>query len=686
MTRFFKCLIGIVLFLSASLVAYSQKSPSNFGKISQDLLLAEYCPIDSNAHAYYVFDYGFSYFQYATTKVREGESSSGQKGFQLFHKRHYRIKIVDSQGFDWSDIEIPLYRNIDEEKIGTIKATTYNLENGKVVKTKLNRKDIYTEESNDYWIQKKFAMPAIKEGSVIEVEYTIISDFFFNLREWTFQTTIPVMRSEYHVHIPEYYIFNQTQRGYYPIQTKSGVKQKQISITYTYDSGNLAKPRESSTSTTEYKDVTYSFLAEQVPAFPAEEFLRTEDNYLSKIEFELQRTEFPGRPSKYYTTTWEQVDETLINSADFGVAISRNSHLTEDANALKNSGAEGLALVSSAFNHMKNKLTWNGTISKYASKNLGKAYKDGSGNSADINLNLVALLNQLELESYPVVLSTQKHGIIHPSHPSLSRFNYVIAMVRVEDNTYLMDASDPYGEVNLLPVRCLNDKGRVIGYSGEEWINLMDYKPYQFTSNYALKLSDELVLSGNRRIVLKDYASYQYKKRIKSYDDVERFEESFDEEHRDLSIENLQVEGLDSVPSDLTLSYEISRSDYVEDASDILYFSPVFDPYFDSNPFKLEDREYPVEFNYPYMIQENIYISLPEGYKVSELPRSLKIKMPDNSAQYTFQAVESGNGLLITTGFIIRKTQFLPEEYESIKQFYQIIIDKQNELVVIDKS
>ena len=674
------------MFLSASLVAYSQKSPSNFGKISQDLLLAEYCPIDSNAHAYYVFDYGFSYFQYATTKVREGESSSGQKGFQLFHKRHYRIKIVDSQGFDWSDIEIPLYRNIDEEKIGTIKATTYNLENGKVVKTKLNRKDIYTEESNDYWIQKKFAMPAIKEGSVIEVEYTIISDFFFNLREWTFQTTIPVMRSEYHVHIPEYYIFNQTQRGYYPIQTKSGVKQKQISITYTYDSGNLAKPRESSTSTTEYKDVTYSFLAEQVPAFPAEEFLRTEDNYLSKIEFELQRTEFPGRPSKYYTTTWEQVDETLINSADFGVAISRNSHLTEDANALKNSGAEGLALVSSAFNHMKNKLTWNGTISKYASKNLGKAYKDGSGNSADINLNLVALLNQLELESYPVVLSTQKHGIIHPSHPSLSRFNYVIAMVRVEDNTYLMDASDPYGEVNLLPVRCLNDKGRVIGYSGEEWINLMDYKPYQFTSNYALKLSDELVLSGNRRIVLKDYASYQYKKRIKSYDDVERFEESFDEEHRDLSIENLQVEGLDSVPSDLTLSYEISRSDYVEDASDILYFSPVFDPYFDSNPFKLEDREYPVEFNYPYMIQENIYISLPEGYKVSELPRSLKIKMPDNSAQYTFQAVESGNGLLITTGFIIRKTQFLPEEYESIKQFYQIIIDKQNELVVIDKS
>lgn len=684
MSRSYKFLGGVVFFLCMNLVTYSQKSPSNFGKVSEEELMAKFCPIDSNAHAYYLFDYGFSYFQYATTKVREGESSQNQKGFQLFHKRQFRLKILDNQGFEWADVAIPLYRDDSEEKIGTIKATTYNLENGKIVKTKLDRKDIFTEETSEFWIQKKFAMPAVKEGSVIEVEYTIISDFFFNLREWAFQSTIPVLRSEYHVHIPEYYIFNQTQRGYYPIMTESGTRNKQISITYSYDSGNKVKARESSTSTTEYSDNTFSFLAEDVPAFPSEEYLRTEQNYLSKIEFELQRTNFPGRPASYYTTTWEQVDDRLVNSLYFGKALSKNEHLTMDASALESSGAEGLALLGLAFNHTKQKLAWNGNNSKYTTNSLEKAYKEGSGNCADINLNLVALLGMLNFEVHPVVLSTQKNGIIHPSHPSLSRFNYVIAMVNIENETYLLDATDPYSEINLLPLRCLNDKGRAIGSPEQEWISLMDYRPYVYISNYAFTLADDMTLRGTRKLVLTDYASYQYKKRIKDFDNLEEYEKSFVDK-QEANIENFLVEGLDSTES-LTISYELTRPAFAENANEIIYFSPVFNPFFESNPFKLEKREYPVEYNHPYKIRESIFLTLPEGYTVSELPKAVNIKLPDNSAQYTFQVVQSGNGLIINTGVSINKSLFLSEEYEGIKQFFQFVIDKQNELVVLEKS
>ena len=684
MSRSYRYLAGMVLALSMTVIAYSQKSPSNFGKVSNDQLTSDYCPIDSNAHAYYIFDYGFSYFQYGTTKVREGESSQGQKGFQLFFKRHFRIKILDSQGFDWADVEIPLYRDGSEEKIGIIKATTYNLENGKIEKTKLSRKDIYTEETSEYWFQKKFAMPAVKEGSVIEVEYTIISDFFFNLREWAFQSTIPVLRSEYHVHIPEYYIFNQTQKGYYPIKTERGAKQKQISIAYSYNTNNTAQARQTSTSTTDYKDITYLFLASEVPAFPAEDFLRTEENYISKIEFELQRTEFPGGVGNYYTTTWEQVDDRLLKSTYLGQALSRSGHLANDVSELKSGDKEGLSLIGAAYKQTKKKLVWNGHKSKYTTNSLAKAYKEGSGNCADINLNLVALLGKLGFEAYPVVLSTQKHGIIHPSHPSLSSFNYVIAMVQLENKIYLLDATDPYSEINLLPVRCLNDKGRVIGSHDQKWINLMDYRPYQSISNYALALTDDMALKGTRRLVLTDYAFYLYKKRIKGFDDMGQFEESFNKQH-EATIENLTVEGLDSLEN-LTLTYELSEPAFAENANELIYFSPVVNPYFESNPFKLEKREYPVEYNHPYMIKESIFITLPEGYTVSELPKAVNLKMPDNSAQYIYQVVESGNGIIINTGFSIKKSLFLPEEYEGIKQFYQIVIDKQNELVVLQKS
>ena len=117
MNRSFRYLAGMALFLSITASGYSQKSPSKFGKMSPEHISAEYCPIDSSAHAYYIFDYGFSYFQYATTKVREGESSGSQKGFQLYFKRHFRIKILDNQGFNWANVSIPLYRDDDDEKI-----------------------------------------------------------------------------------------------------------------------------------------------------------------------------------------------------------------------------------------------------------------------------------------------------------------------------------------------------------------------------------------------------------------------------------------------------------------------------------------------------------------------------------------------------------------------------------------
>lgn len=685
MNRSFRYLTGIVLSLSFTVAGYSQKSPSKFGKISPEHLSAEYCPIDSNAHAYYIFDYGFSYFQYATTSVREMDNSGTQKGFQLFFKRHFRIKILDNQGFDWANIKIPLYRDEDEEKIGLVKAVTYTLENGKVIKTKLGKKDVHTEETSKYWLQRKFAMPNVKAGSIIEVEYTIISDYMFNLREWAFQTTIPVLQSEYYAHIPEYYTYNQTHKGYFPIHTKESQKRKTISITYTGKpelNGNIDKH----TSTTEYFDNTYHFSAKNIPAFPVEDYLRTYKNYLTMVEFELSKVDFPSSPIKSYNTTWEQVDKKLMNSASFGAALSKDKFLKEEALALKASGVDGLSLVNSAYSYIREKLAWNGDYTKYTSASLSKTFKDGGGNSSDVNLNLVALLRNLGFESYPVVLSTQKHGIIHPSHPSMSSFNYVIALVRMDDELYLMDATDQNALVNLLPVRCLNDKGRVIGTPDLEWISLMDYRPYHFTSNYALSLTDSMTITGSRKLYLKDYASYQYKKRIKSYDDLPEYKESLDEKYQDVVIENLQVEGLDSTDNALTINYDLTQTSYAEDAEDIVYFAPVFDPYVDSNPFKLEKREYPVEFNHPYTIQQNIFITLPEGYTVSELPKPMIIKMPDNSARYTFQVVESGNGLFVTTGLTINKSQFLPEEYESIKQFYQVIIDKQNELVVLDRS
>ena len=63
--------------------------------------------------------------------------------------------------------------------------------------TKLDPKNVFLENQSKYYDAKKFAIPNVKEGSVIEVFYTLESPFIFQFRSWEFQSDIPKLQSEY---------------------------------------------------------------------------------------------------------------------------------------------------------------------------------------------------------------------------------------------------------------------------------------------------------------------------------------------------------------------------------------------------------------------------------------------------------------------------------------------------------
>lgn len=676
-------IVVLIAFTNFFLFSFSQNPPSKFGKISIEELKKEICPNDSNAHAYFIFDYGKSYFQYADTKISSDDGNNSRKGFQLYYTRHFRIKIVDNLGFSWANVEIPLYRNGDVEKIQKIKAYTYNLENNKIVKTKLEKNDVYKEETSKYWVTEKFAMPAVKEGSIIEIEYTILSDFYFNLRQWYFQRTIPILQSEYHVSIPEYFYFNQTQKGYFPIQIESESRSREITLTYHQKAEGITVKEQTYTNSHNYKENIFHYYAKEIPAFPVEDQLRTVENYLSKMEFELNYTNFPNSTMNFYTTSWEKINENLLNDYQFGKELNKTSHIKQHAEALKQLNQNDIMLINSAISLVKNQMTWNGYKSKYPTASLSKAYKDGAGNCADINLNLIILLRELGFDAHPVILSTQENGIIHPAHPSISRFNYVIAMAKIDNDTLLMDATDPYSEINLLPIRCLNDKGRIVNHDNGDWINLMDYKPYSKIETYDFELRNNLAITGTNQIKIKDYAAYFTKKEIKSYNNIDEYKESLEIQTKDYKIHEISVLGLDTIQDEIKVSLNFSQSNYAEQSNDIIYFRPLYQPFISENPFKLDKRDYPVEFNYPITLQQIYTILIPNDFSISEFPKSIIASTPDGKMKYIYNLNLFGNKITITSTFIRNKTLFFPEEYQGLKDFYQMMVDKQKELIVL---
>src|SRR5690242_1317409 len=172
----------VALMLSLSVCA-QDKTDAKFGKVSPEDFTPKVYSIDSNANAVVIADVGSS------------KIVGNTKGwFSIEFKRYRRARLLNKNGFDIATEEIPLYSDGKiEEKVSDIKAVTYNLENGKVVETKLDKDNIFKDKVSKNWIQKKFTFPNIKEGSIIEMEYTITSDYLFNLQPWTFQGDYPIL-------------------------------------------------------------------------------------------------------------------------------------------------------------------------------------------------------------------------------------------------------------------------------------------------------------------------------------------------------------------------------------------------------------------------------------------------------------------------------------------------------------
>src|SRR4051794_4574825 len=197
------------LFLALAVSAQKNQSKFKFGDVKPEDFELKVYAIDSDAAAVYLSDIGTTNFV--------GNKS---RWFDHVFKHYARIRILNKTGYDAATWKINLYRSGSRsEELSDVKCATYNLENGKVVKTDIDEQNIFEDNINNNYTQKKFTLPAIKEGSIIEVSYTVTSPFNNELQPWLFQNTdYPRLWSEYQVGIPEtlnYFFINQGLDSFY---------------------------------------------------------------------------------------------------------------------------------------------------------------------------------------------------------------------------------------------------------------------------------------------------------------------------------------------------------------------------------------------------------------------------------------------------------------------------------------
>ena len=196
-------------------------------------------------------------------------------------------------------------------------------------------------------------------------------------------------------------------------------------------------------------------------------------------------------------------------------------------------------------------------------------------------------------------------------------------------------------------------------------------------------MDEDLVFTGKARYNHLQYAAINKRKTLSKYSNNDDYIKELQENNEGLVINEFTIANQDKIGKNVTETLDITLEDQIEDAGDLVYFNPLLIQTRKSSPFKLEDRQYPVEFNHPFLYYDSFQIEIPEGYAIESLPKSFMVNLPDKSGTYKFNINAVGNKISVLSVFNIKRAVYFAEEYKALKEFYNLIITKQNEKVVL---
>jgi hypothetical protein len=439
------------LFLSILFSSNVKAQEFKLGKVSIAELEQKVHPKDTAAVAAILFKKGEAEFEYTQTE-----------GFKVITEITMRIKIYKKDGYEWANKAVGFISGGSsiKESVSFTDAVTYNLVAGKIEKTKLKSEGEFEEKIDKYWSKKKITLPNVKEGSVLEFKYKIRTNNIGNLREFDFQTDIPVDYAEYKTYVPEYFVYNIKIKGFVTPQINVEKAQKSFSINSKERSEGRVTATTFSTDKIEFQETRTTYITKNMPAMKEEAFVNNIDNYTTSLVQELSMTKYPNEPAKPYSTDWDAVVRTIYDNDDFGAELNKTGYFEEDLKAVIAGLTTQDEIISAILNYVKSTVKWNDYNGYSCDNGVKKAYKDKTGNVAEINLMLTAMLRTAGLKANPVLVSTRANGIsIFPNH---SAFNYVISAVETPEGMILLDATSKFSTPNVLPFRDLNWQGRLI--------------------------------------------------------------------------------------------------------------------------------------------------------------------------------------------------------------------------------
>lgn len=574
-----------------------------------------------------------------------------------------RVKIYNKdKAEDYLNQEILLHEAKDgrESRLISLKANTYNLEDGKMVATKVEKDSRYKSVEDKQYNIVKFAFPNVKNGSVVEYTYMVNSPFIFEIPRFYVEEDVPIIYTEYVFDAP-----------------------KQLGYSLNYQGAQTPKYRiveERNMYGLDYRTTRLGY--ENLKPFLEEKFVKNINNYKTSIREELNST-YINNVFKSYSLAWEDVRKELMSDDDFGLTLKRDGLIKNLLPAeIKQIGNE-IQRAEAVLKFVQKKYTWNEENDVTVDKGVKNLISTGMGNAAEINLLLIMLLRDANINANPVVLSTVNRGILTSYSPSITRLNYVIGEFESNNKMYLLDATSKLSSINIIPPRAVNYTGILMNEKQALQIDIINPE----RSNTFLEVNAKLLNDGTFEGNFKDRDTHVFAMlNSENYDkDKEGYQKENYKERYKFPFTNIKTGLLEN--KDFETSFDFTSDTFVDAVGGKFIFNPLLFLYSQSHDFnQTEERVNPIEFTSAYQKNKKVIITIPDGYKFENLPKSKKFKTDDEYIQYSYLVTQEGNKVTVETTVLIDDSFFPKEYYPAFKQIFDAITQLEGQLVTIVKK
>ncbi|WP_321435887.1 DUF3857 domain-containing protein [uncultured Bacteroides sp.] len=661
-----RIITSLLLLASSVITIYAQEFTTRYGKVTKDELDMTTYQKDTTASAVTLYKNVDVVYAY------------NQDKFEIEYYYETKIKILKPEGKEYANVTIPYYDNgkpgSSKEFVSRIEAYAYNMENGKIKKTKMEKNYIFDEQANANYKLIKFSIPTVKEGTVIEYKYKLTSDFYYHLPDMVIQQNIPVVYAKYDVQIPEYFRFNVETRGLEPLNRE----EKSTNQTF------MIKNDKNEIVTVSCVDREMIFTVHDLPAIKDEPSVWCADDYRSQAIFELQGIQFPYSIYEPYSSTWDKIDEMLKNDEDFGDLLKLKNPYKEEMSTINLSALNPQEKIRTLFQLLKKKMTWNGSYKFYGNE-VKKAIKNGTGSNADINFIFISMLKDAGMKAFPVMMSTRDQGRLPFTYPSINKLNtFIVGINDTDSTTVYLDGSVKNGDINILPPMLMVDRARAYNLNGKgSWVNLTNVGKHSINVLVKGTISPEGKIEGERTVSYLGELAESFRTDFKAAKDSTAYIEGKESEGG-ITIKECSFKNKDSFSPSAIEKFTFTKEAISNDNH--IYLNPMIFPHLTKNQFIKETRKLPIEFSYPQTFKLTCVLDLPEGYQVEELPESIKINLDKEGCSCTYRIQLIDNQIQLQYIFSLKRIIYSKDEYASLRNFWGTIVDKNNEQIVLKKA